>query len=77
MGSDRLMVLWIAMSVELMAPWGSEALDQAVFSLCLARIVKAMHASTTRWRRYVTLLTNIGHDIFDLFCVLFVTLVCC
>lgn len=36
MGSDRLMVLWIAMSVELMAPWGSEALDQAVISLCVS-----------------------------------------
>ena len=45
------MVLAIAVGVELMAAWGSEALDQAVFSLCHARLVKAMHMSTTRCHR--------------------------
>jgi hypothetical protein len=45
------MVLAIAVGVESMTPWGSEALDQAVVSLCLARLVKAMHASTTRCLR--------------------------
>lgn len=45
------MVLAIAVGVELMAPWGSEALDQAVVSLCLPRLVKAMHTSTTRCLR--------------------------